>query len=101
MRGWVCSLVGASALTAVVVVGGLGRDAARAGHEGLNCGIVSDGPRDYRVRAQQLNCDKATRGAKRYLRSGGELTGFSCDEPAGRIEFFCKNGSKFYWSVRL
>ena len=62
---------------------------------------MSDGPRDYRVRSQNLACDKARRGAKRYFRSEEALTGYRCDEPAGRIEFFCKSGTKFYWTVRL
>lgn len=100
MWGWVSALAVVAVLTAAVVSLD-GPEAALAGHEGQNCGIVSDGPRDYRVRAQQLGCGKAARGAKRYLRSGDALTGFGCDEPAGRIEFFCKSGNKVYWAVRL
>ena len=99
MRGLASVLAAAAALTVVISLGA-GAERAAHGHEGLDCGIVSDGPRDYRVRAQQLNstrraADEAIpakrRGAHRIL----------CDEPAGRIEFFCKNGSKFYWAVRL
>ena len=99
MRGRV-TLVSAVALVAGLT--GIGVPGpASAGHAAQNCGIISDGPRDYRVRAQQIGCEKAVRGAKRYLRSGDELDGYSCAKPDGRIEFFCKNGSKVYLAVRL
>ena len=99
MRGRV-TLTSATALVVAVAAIGLPGPAG-AGHAAQNCGIVSDGPRDYRVRAQQLSCEKAIRGAKRYLRSGDSLDGYSCAKPDGRIEFFCKNGSKVYLAVRL
>jgi hypothetical protein len=100
MRGWVCTAAAATALA--VSFAALGEQPASAGHEGVRtCGIVTKGSRDFRVRAQLFSCEKALRGAKRYLRRGTELSGFSCDEPAGRIEFFCKNGTKFYWAIRL
>ena len=100
MRGWAIALVAAASLG--IALGSVGApERAAAGHEGVNCGILADGARDYRVRSQNLSCDKARRGAKRYLRSGEALTGFSCDRPAGRIEFFCKSGTKVYWGVRL
>lgn len=100
MRGWVGAVFVAVAVAVGVVALG---DADRAGavHGGKSCGIVSEGSRDYRVRAQKLKCKKARRGAKRYLRSGRGLAGFACDEPAGRTEFFCKSGTKVYWAVRL
>ena len=100
MRGWAIALVAAAALFAALASTGA-PERAVAGHEGTNCGLLTDGPRDYRVRSQKLSCEKARRGAKRYLRSGDALTGFGCDEPAGRIEFFCKSGDKIYWAVRL
>ena len=100
MRGWVSALVTSAALCAAVAAVGE-PPVARAGHQAQNCGIISEGSRDYRVRAQNLGCAKAVRGAKRYLRSGEELDGFSCAEPAGRIDFFCKNGTKVYLAVRL
>lgn len=95
------SALAAAAVLAAALVGVSGPERAAAGHQGKNCGIMSKGARDYRVRAQQLDCDKARRGAKRYLRREEALTGFDCDEPAGRIEFFCKSGAKVYWAVRL
>ncbi len=95
-----------SAFAVAVVLTGLliGAEAperAIAGHQGKDCGIVSKGSRDYRVRAQQLKCGKARKGAKRYLKGGKSLSGFGCDEPDGRIEFFCKSGNKVYWALRL
>ena len=95
------SVLATVALLTAGVVDFAGPDRAVAGHEGRECGILSHGPRDYRVRAQNLSCDKARRGSKRYLRSGESLTGFSCEEPDGRIEFFCKKGTKVYWALRL
>jgi hypothetical protein len=100
MWGWVSALAVAALLTAAVASLGA-PEAASARHQGRDCGIVSKGERDYRVRAQQLSCDKAVRGANRYLRSGSALAGFACDDPAGRIQFFCKSDTKVYWAVRL
>ena len=98
MWGWVIALVAVATL-AVLALGDA--EPAAAVHSSKNCGIVTAGSRDYRVRAQKVECDTALRGAKRYLREGEALSGFSCDEPDGRLEFFCKNGTRVYWAVRL
>jgi hypothetical protein len=100
MWGRVIGLAAAVTL-AVALAGVAAPERAAAGHDGRECGIYTKGSRDYRVRSQQLSCDKARRGTKRYLRSGEALTGFNCEEPAGRIEFFCKSGTKVYWALRL
>ena len=100
MWGW-ASAVAAAMVLAAGIAAVSDPERAAAGHSGRDCGIVSEGPRDYRVRAQKLECEKARRGSKRYLRSGEPLSGFSCDEPDGRIEFFCKRASKVYWALRL
>ena len=65
------------------------------------CAIVSDGPADYRVRAQSMKCDPAERGAKRFLRKGKPLDGFSCTEADEQTPFFCKRDAQAYWAVRL
>jgi hypothetical protein len=100
MWGWV-SAAAVAAVLAVGIVGVTDPEPAAAVHGGKSCGIVTKKSHDYRVRAQKLECDKAMRGAKRYLRKGKALDGFSCGEPDGRTEFFCKNGTKVYWAVRL
>ncbi|HEX2127805.1 MAG TPA: hypothetical protein VHF58_01155 [Solirubrobacterales bacterium] len=100
MRGLVSALA-AMVVLAAMLAGAGGAERAAAGHQGKNCGIVTDGPRDYRVRSQNLDCAKARRGAKRYLRTRDALDGFACDRPAGRIQFFCKSGTRVYWAVRL
>jgi hypothetical protein len=99
MWGWASALAAAVAVLATVAIGQ--PQPAGAVHASKNCGIVSVGSRDYRVRAQKVECDRALRGAKRYLRKGAGLSGFSCDAPDGRLEFFCKDGTKVYWAVRL
>jgi hypothetical protein len=100
MWGRVSALALAAVLVAALVAVD-GPDRAVAGHQGTDCGIVSKGSKDYRVRAQQLKCKKARRGAKRYLKGGKALDGYGCDEPAGRIQFFCKSGNKVYWALKL
>ena len=75
---------------------------AGAGHQGVKkCAIVSKGTRDYRVRAMAMKCDRAERGAKRFLRTGEPLTGFTCTEADERTPFFCKREQQAYWAVRL
>lgn len=75
---------------------------AGAGHEGVSkCAIVSDGPSDYRVRSQNMKCTPAERGAKRFLRRGQALSGFTCTEADERTPFFCKRNTQAYWAVLL
>lgn len=84
-------------MCAVLVVAGAGApESADAGHPGKRCGIVSKGPRDYKVTANKLKCKKARKGTKKYLRKKKGLKGFSCAEPAGPIVFFCKRGTQVY-----
>lgn len=75
---------------------------ASAGH-GKNCGIVTKGSRNYRVWAQQMRCGRARKGAKRYLRRGKPLRGFTCNDDEGPYEFICfrGGGEKNYRAERL
>ncbi len=89
-----------------VLIGGLivggAPSPAGAGHVGTKkCSIVSHGGSDYRVRATSMKCDPAERGAKRFLRSGKPLDGFSCTEAEGATPFFCKRAQQAYWAVLL
>lgn len=77
-----------------------GPEQALAGH-GKNCGIVSQGRRDYRVLGQRMRCGRARKGAKLYLREGRPLRGFSCGGETDIYEFICGNGGKTYRAQRL
>jgi len=72
---------------------------AGAGHVAGDCGIVSQGSRDYRVKKMKMSCEKARKGAKRYLRTGKPRRGFDC-APTGE-GFYCQDPPKAYWAVRL
>jgi hypothetical protein len=74
---------------------------AQAVHGGKSCGIVSKGSGDYRVRAQKMKCGAARRGALKYLRKRAALAGFECVPADGRTPFYCKDGTKVYWAIRL
>ena len=71
---------------------------AAAGHQ-RNCGVVSKGSSDWRVRATNMGCRKAKKGARRYLRAGDALPGFVCSRDGGF--FFCGKGEKAYTGQRL
>ncbi len=73
---------------------------ASAGHNSKNCGIVSRGASDYRVRAMHLKCKVARKGSVKYLRSGEPRTGFDC-APTAAGSFYCQNPPKAYWGIRL
>ncbi len=73
---------------------------AGAGHNSKDCGIVSHGSTDYRVRAMKLKCKVARKGSTKYLRSGQPRTGFDCTETEGD-SFYCQNPPKAYWGIRL
>ncbi len=75
---------------------------ADAGHVGTKkCAVISRGAADYRVRAVAMKCDPAERGAKRFLRSGRPLAGFTCSEAQGATPFLCKRDQQAYWVVLL
>ena len=48
-----------------------------------------------------MDCGVARKSALRYLRSGQPRPGFECVPAQGRTPFFCKDGEKVYWAVRL
>ena len=95
------AVLGVLATTVVVALGVAPAERATAGHAGQNCGIVSKGSRDYRVRAQQLSCKAARSGVLLYLRKHEARPGFKCGPLPGRTLFYCKNGAKVYWAVKL
>ena len=49
---------------------------ASASHNSKDCGVVSRGANDYRVRAMKLKCKVARKGSVKYLRS---------EEPRSRV----------------
>jgi hypothetical protein len=73
---------------------------ALAGHQGKDCGIVSQGSQDYRVRALAMPCRQARRGSVRYLRTQEPRAGFDCAPTAGD-NFYCQKPPKAYWAIRL
>jgi hypothetical protein len=75
-------------------------DPAAAGHAGKNCGIVSVGSGDHRVRALKLKCKVARKSSVRYLRSERPRRGFDCAPTQGG-NFYCQKGPKAYWATRL
>ena len=92
-------------LALVLLVAGAattGAPPADAGHVGTKkCGVISRGAADYRVRAIAMKCDPAERGAKRFLRAGTALAGFTCSEAEGATPFLCKRDQQAYWAVLL
>ena len=73
---------------------------ATAGHTSKNCGIVSKGSHDYRVRAMHVPCKGARRSSLRYLRKEKPRRGFDCAPTAGH-SFYCQKPPKAYWAIRL
>ena len=73
---------------------------AVAGHAGKNCGILSVGSNDYRARALAMKCKPARRASLRYLRKGEARAGFDCAPTQGG-SFYCQDGPRAYWAVRL
>lgn len=73
---------------------------ATAAH-GKDCGVVSKGAGDYRVRARVMGCRPARRWIARYLADGSRPSGYSCVNPSGPIRVYCSRGSKSYWATRL
>ena len=85
-------------IVALVAVSMLGVAAdAPAGHA-KNCGLVTKGTRDYRVRANAVTCDFARTWSKRFLRRSSRPSGWSCSRPSGKITFYCRRGSKYYYA---
>jgi hypothetical protein len=85
---------------AVHLAGSVAAPPAEAGHDARNCGILSKGSHDYRVRSMKMKCKQARKGAKLYLRTGEARAGFDCAPTAGN-SFYCQNPPKAYWATRL
>jgi hypothetical protein len=98
MRGGLGILMAIAAV--VCVLAGAAPEAASAGHNGKNCGILSSGASDYRIHAMRLKCKVARRSSAKYLRSGQARAGFDCAPTAGG-SFYCQDPPKAYWGVRL
>ena len=88
------------AIAALACAAALGPDAASAGHNSRDCGIVSRGSNDYRVHAMHLKCKVARKASAKYLRSGEARSGFDCAPTAGG-SFYCQDPPKAYWGIRL
>jgi len=78
----------------------LAPDVATAGHNSKNCGVISHGSADYRIRALKLECKIARTGSIKYLRTEEPRSGFDCAPTEGG-SFYCQNPPKAYWGVRL
>ena len=90
-----------AAIAVVACVGAWsGPSVASAGHASKDCGIVSRGSVDYRVRAIKLKCKVARKGSVKYLRSGEPRAGYDCAETEGN-SFYCQDPPKAYWGIRL
>ena len=73
---------------------------ASASHNSKDCGVVSRGANDYRVRAMKLKCKVARKGSVKYLRSEEPRAGFDCAPTSGG-SFYCQDPPKAYWGIRL
>jgi hypothetical protein len=85
----------------IVAVACIAAAPAEAGHISKNCGIVGKGSRDYRVKTRLMKCRHARKWARAFLRSHKVAPRFRCDNPPGRVTFFCFKGQKAYWAQRL
>jgi hypothetical protein len=67
-----------------------------------DCGKMEVKGESYKIKADQLRCEKARKYAKRYLKKRDEPRGFDCESYGGgtRIEFRCQNGIKVIFAIR-
>jgi hypothetical protein len=89
-----------SIVVLVCLLGSVSPGVAGASHNSKDCGIVSHGASDYRVRAKRVKCKAARKSSVKYLRSGKPRSGFDCAPTAGR-SFYCQDPPKAYWGIRL
>jgi hypothetical protein len=67
-----------------------------------DCGKMKVDGKSYRIKADQLRCEKARKYARRYLAKHDRPRGYDCEDFAGgtRIEFRCQNGIKVIFAIR-
>ena len=67
-----------------------------------NCGSITVGGKRVKIRADQLRCKKARKGARGYMNGKGAPNGFDCTRyGAGTsVEFICAKGQTQIIAIR-